>query len=75
MGFDVGGVPDIIEHKINGYLAQYKSSRDLSKGIIWVIKDQGRNKELGRNGREKVMKEYSLEVQARRYKELYQSLS
>jgi len=37
VGFDVGGVPDIIEHKINGYLAKYKDSEDLANGIIYCL--------------------------------------
>ena len=37
VGFNVGGVPDIIEHKINGYLAEYKSSDDLAEGILYCL--------------------------------------
>lgn len=35
VGFDIGGVSEIIEHKSNGYLAKYKSSEDLAKGILF----------------------------------------
>jgi glycosyltransferase involved in cell wall biosynthesis len=37
VGFNVGGVPEIIEHKINGYLANYKSAEDLAEGIIYCL--------------------------------------
>src|SRR5260221_860343 len=37
VGFNVGGVSEIIEHKINGYLANYKSSEDLAEGIIYCL--------------------------------------
>lgn len=40
VGFDVGGVPEIIEHKVNGYLAEYKSSEDLARGIIFCLTNQ-----------------------------------
>lgn len=40
VGFKVGGVPEIIEHKINGYLAEYKSSEDLAKGILFCLSNQ-----------------------------------
>jgi glycosyltransferase involved in cell wall biosynthesis len=33
VGFEVGGIPDLIKHKVNGYLARYKDSEDLANGI------------------------------------------
>jgi glycosyltransferase involved in cell wall biosynthesis len=36
VGFNVGGIPDMInEH--TGYLAEYKNSRDLAKGIAFLL--------------------------------------
>lgn len=32
--FEVGGMLDMIKHKSNGYLAKYKDSNDLAKGIL-----------------------------------------
>jgi glycosyltransferase involved in cell wall biosynthesis len=37
VGFNVGGIPDLVKHKRNGYLAKYKDVTDLSLGIKWVI--------------------------------------
>jgi glycosyltransferase involved in cell wall biosynthesis len=37
VGFDTGGIPDLIKHKENGYLARYKDAEDLARGIEWVI--------------------------------------
>lgn len=36
-GFNVGGIPDMIQHKENGYLAKYKDYKDLALGIKWCI--------------------------------------
>jgi glycosyltransferase involved in cell wall biosynthesis len=41
-GFNIGGIPDIIIHKKNGYLAKYKDSKDLAYGIEWLIKHPDR---------------------------------
>lgn len=38
-GFDIGGIPDMIQHKQNGYLAKYKDAQDLADGIIYCIKN------------------------------------
>lgn len=35
--FDVGGNSDIVLHKQTGYLAKYKNSDDLAKGICWIL--------------------------------------
>lgn len=35
--FDIGGMPDMIDHKENGYLAEFKSSDSLAKGIVWSL--------------------------------------
>jgi glycosyltransferase involved in cell wall biosynthesis len=73
VSFYVGGVPEIIDHKKNGYLAEYKSSADLARGIEWIFENNVDNC-LGRAAREKVLKCYSEEVVAGKYIELYQSL-
>lgn len=37
VGFDVGGIPDMIQHKKNGYLAKYKDAEDLTNGIKYCL--------------------------------------
>lgn len=37
VGFNVGGIPEMIDHKVNGYVAEYKSSQDLANGVEWVL--------------------------------------
>lgn len=37
VGFDIGGIPDLIKHKINGYLSKYKDSEDLARGIKFCL--------------------------------------
>lgn len=39
VGFRVGGIPDMIKHQENGYLANYKSVDDLVKGIIFSFEN------------------------------------
>lgn len=35
--FDVGGIPDMIKHQSNGYLAEYKNADDLVAGIQYCL--------------------------------------
>ena len=37
VGFNVGGIPQMIDHLHNGYVAQYKSADDLANGICWTL--------------------------------------
>jgi glycosyltransferase involved in cell wall biosynthesis len=37
VGFKVGGIPDLIDHKKNGYLANYRDANDLATGIEYCI--------------------------------------
>jgi glycosyltransferase involved in cell wall biosynthesis len=39
VGFNVGGIPELV-NKNTGYLAEYKNSNDLAKGIAMVLRDR-----------------------------------
>lgn len=40
VGFNVGGIPDMIRHKENGYLANYKDADDIAAGIKYCLKEK-----------------------------------
>ncbi len=75
VAFDVGGNGDMIEHKINGYLAKPYESKDLAEGIEWVLNlpMQDYNK-LCENARRKVLKEFDSKIVAKKYIDLYQEV-
>lgn len=74
VAFDVGGMPDMVEHTKNGYLAKPFDTEDLAKGIEWILEDSERNEKLSEAAREKAVREYSLETQANCYLKLYEEL-
>lgn len=74
VAFDVGGIPEMVEHQVNGYLAKAMDTDDLAHGIQWVLEDPERSFRLGKAAREKAVREYPLEVQARRYLDLYEEI-
>jgi len=72
VSFNNSGQTDIIDHKINGYLAEYKNSEDLAKGISWVLsKDR---KGLADACIKKVRNNYSEAIVAEQYINLYKNL-
>lgn len=40
VGFDIGGIPEIIDHKITGFIAHNKTSEELITGIRWVLNNR-----------------------------------
>jgi glycosyltransferase involved in cell wall biosynthesis len=71
VAFNQGGVPDLIDHERNGYLARPFEPDDLARGIAWVLEDEGRRQALSLRARRKVEEEFALERVAHRYAELY----
>lgn len=69
--FHVGGMPDLIEHKINGYLATPFESNDLADGIMWVLENKDRRDMLSRNARSVVEERYTLKKVSEQYLALY----
>ena len=74
VGFKTGGIPDMIKHKQNGYLAEYKSVDDLAQGICWMLEDKSRLMDLGKNARQKVLDNYTYDIVGNKYLKLYKEL-
>jgi len=74
VAFNVGGMPDLIDHRQNGYLAQPYEIEDLAHGIAWVLEDPERHQHLAHRAREKAEREFTLEMQARRYLALFEEV-
>jgi glycosyltransferase involved in cell wall biosynthesis len=70
VGFNIGGIPEMIDHKQNGYVAQYKNAQDLADGLMWVLQKSS-TKALSDNARNKVVKSYSDSIIAKSYLEIY----
>ena len=55
VGFNIGGIPDIIDHKLNGFIAKPFSIKDLSDGITYVLKENKRNNKMSLYARKKII--------------------
>ena len=70
VGFKVGGIPEMIDHQKNGYVAAYRDADDLACGIHWVLSEAD-YKTLAQSAVSKVMRCYSQQSVALRYTEVY----
>jgi glycosyltransferase involved in cell wall biosynthesis len=73
VSFTTGGIPDMVQHQKNGYLAKYKDAEDFMAGINWVYQHPEKEK-LNEQARKTVMGNFSEEVIAARHIEMYQIL-
>jgi len=74
VSFDVGGVADLVRPGVTGYLAEPENISELGAGIIHLLEDHSLRQQMGENCRAIALAEYSLELQAKRYIELYTQL-
>ena len=74
ISFNIGGIPDMVDHKINGYLANSSDIDDLATGIDWILKENHRWQQLSRNARLKIVRSFDLSIVSQKYLSLYQSI-
>lgn len=70
VGFNIGGIPQMIDHLHNGYVAEYQSASDLANGIHWTLSEHN-YAELCEAAFRKAISCYSEENVARQYIEIY----
>ena len=72
--FKIGGIPDLIEHQHNGYLAEPFKPEDLAQGIHWILEDTARADQLRVNSRNKAIAQFTIEQQTERYLRVFHDL-
>ncbi len=73
VAFRVGGLPDIIEHRHNGYLAEPYLPADLAEGIHWALEHPD-PAGLSTLARDRAVVQYDESKIAARYNELYHKI-
>lgn len=74
VGFNIGGIPDMVHHMETGLLARGGDVDDLAHQIRWMVEHPEERMRMGQNARRLVEKEFTIRIQAERYMTLYQSL-
>jgi glycosyltransferase involved in cell wall biosynthesis len=74
VGFDVGGIPDIVRPDDTGLLAPAGDETALSAAIARLLDDRALRQRLSGNCRRVAVQEYDPRQQALRYLELYRSM-
>lgn len=74
VAFNVGGIPEMIDHQQNGYVARYRDADDLAAGLHWVLR-QADHAALSQHAVRKVNANYSQQSVAMSYIEAYNQAS
>ncbi len=74
VGFDAGGIPDVVRPGATGLLAPTGDAGELRAAIASLLGNPELRAALGAEGRRIAVAEHGLEVQARRYLALYEEL-
>lgn len=73
VAFKTGGIPDMVKHLENGYLAAYENATDLADGIEWLFLLEDREK-IQKEARRTILNHFAPSVIAAKHEELYLEL-
>ncbi len=72
VAFNIGGMPDMIDHQTTGYLARAFDVNDLADGLSWVLADESRLSALKTAARMKAERDFGSDLQAERMLAIYE---
>lgn len=73
VAFTTGGIPDMVQHLQNGYLAEYRSAKSFADGMEWAINHEDATA-LQQQARQTVMDKFAEPVIAQKHIQLYNQL-
>ena len=71
VGFNIGGIPDVVCEDETGFLAPGGNVPGLSVAFMKALADRDHLRACGERGRALMQRDYSLEVQAKAYGAFY----
>ena len=74
VGTNVGGIPEIIRNKVNGYLIPARSSQAITDAVIELLRDPAKAGLMGNAGRELVETRFSITAMVTGNLNVYHSL-
>ncbi|GAB6177377.1 glycosyltransferase [Desulfobaculum senezii] len=68
---DVGGIPDIVDHRVTGLLVPPADAGELARALHFVLRDGERRAVLGRAGRLSVQARHGADAMAQQIEQVY----
>ncbi len=73
IAFTTGGIPDMVNHLQNGYIAAYESATDLADGLEWLFLHEDKEA-IQKEARRSILSKFSPTVIAEQHLSLYLKL-
>jgi glycosyltransferase involved in cell wall biosynthesis len=54
----IGGIPDLVEHGVNGYLVRPGSVKDLKEALLKILNNPSLARKMGQAGRQRIKSEF-----------------
>ena len=67
----VGGIPDLVANEENGFIFEAGDAEAMGDAIVRILHDDALSSRISKNNHQKIVESYSLEVYARRLRDIY----
>jgi len=74
IAYECGGVSELVNHEINGYLAEPYSSEKLADYAIKLLTDKKLQAKMGKQARDNIIKNYTIKQTVRKISKLYNTI-
>jgi glycosyltransferase involved in cell wall biosynthesis len=71
---DVGGCSELVVNGETGFLVPSGDVNAFAERVLWLLNRTERAREMGRNGRDRILKHFSMEKMVSLTTEIYDSL-
>jgi glycosyltransferase involved in cell wall biosynthesis len=72
---DVGGSPELVENEVSGIVVRPGDAAALAQAVLRLQQNPDLTRELGRRGRERIEREFSIRTTIARTAALYRELA
>jgi glycosyltransferase involved in cell wall biosynthesis len=74
VAFNIGGIPQLVDHNLNGYLAPPFDTSDLARGITTLISNSDTRTRWSQMARQKIATTFDSRIITNSYKSLYEDV-
>jgi glycosyltransferase involved in cell wall biosynthesis len=71
VGTNVGGIPEVIDDGLNGFLVESRNPQRLAGRILELLGDETLRNRMGQNGKQKVQDKFSIQQNIKAIEQLY----
>jgi len=71
---NVGGIPEIITHKINGLIVKPGDVHELKNALLYILENKNEAEKMGNNAAKYVAENYSVDVVVERMERVYEEV-